>query len=278
VLNEAQKATAPSPKSTAWESVELFNIRFSKVTLDQVKAILTERIRSRVPGYVVTPNVDHVCMCYHEPMFRESYERAFLRLTDGKPVLWASRLFGEDIPEKLSGSDLLPKLCGWAAEQGYSVFFLGGTPGTADRSAEILKQRHPGLRIAGVNCPPFGFEKHPVQIQAVIEHVRAARPDICFLGLGSPKQELLMSHYRDALRVPVLIGIGGSFDFVSGRTRRAPEWVQNLGFEWMWRLSMEPKRLWRRYLVDDIVFFKLIYLEFSRRLRRRLLNPRRSTP
>lgn len=276
--NTAELAPVSARDRLAVEHVDIFNVQLSRVTLSQVKDVIDERIRLRAPGYIVTPNVDHVCMCYHSPRFREAYTRAFLRVADGTPVVWAARLFGEPVPEKLSGSDLLPKLAAWAAERGHSIFFLGGTPGTADRSAEILRERHPGLRIAGINCPPYGFEKDPALLQTVLDHVRSARPDLCFLGLGSPKAELFLSHYRDALRVPVTISIGGSFDFVSGRTRRAPEWVQQLGMEWLWRLSMEPGRLWRRYLVDDIVFVKLLYLECSRRLRRRFWAPGRSTP
>ena len=271
--NTSQDGQRPS---IAPQSAEIFNIRLSRVSLEDVKRIFADRIERRIPGFVVTPNVDHVCLCYHNPRFREAYSRAFLHFTDGTPVLWAARLFGEEIPEKLSGSDMLPVLSEWAAMQGYSIFLLGGTPGTADKSAEVLRERFPGLRIAGVNCPPYGFEDDPRKIQEVIDHLRAARPDICFVGLGAPKQELFMNHYRDAAGVPVMMGVGGSFDFVAGRTRRAPGWIQDLGVEWLWRLSMDPRRLWRRYLVDDMVFFKLLYLEFNRRLRRFLPAAKRT--
>jgi len=248
-------------------TVELFNITFSKVTLAEVRAVLERRIEANEPGFIVTPNVNHVCMYHRDAAFREAYGKAYLALPDGVPVMWASRLFHKPLPEKLSGSDLVPILCEFAAEKGYRVFFLGGTPGTAEKTAEILTARYPALRVAGHYSPPYDFEKNPDKLRHVLELLRAAQPQICFVALGSPKQELWMGeHYRET-GAPVSIGVGASFDFISGRIRRAPLFIQRIGAEWLWRLAMEPRRLWRRYLVHDAVFLRIFLREALKQAR-----------
>jgi N-acetylglucosaminyldiphosphoundecaprenol N-acetyl-beta-D-mannosaminyltransferase len=249
------------------ECIELFNVPISPLTFDQVCDRAAHWIEQREPGFIVTPNVQHVCLCDRMPEFRAAYDHAFLSLADGVPIVWASRLFGAPLPQKLSGSDMVPRLSAFASERGYSVFFLGGTPGTAEKAVEILLARHPSLKIAGMYCPPYGFEKDPAANDATIAAVNAARPDICFVALGSPKQELWMLNNYTRLGVPICVGVGAAFDMLSGRIRRAPEWLQNAGLEWLWRLSQEPRRLWRRYLVEDLVFFKLLWREYTKRRR-----------
>lgn len=232
---------------------------------DEVYACIAARIRARRPGFIVTPNVNHVCLCDRDDRFRAVYEDAFLALPDGVPIILASRMMGTPLPQKLSGSDMVPALCARAAEDGFSVYFLGGTPGTADRTAELMRERHPALKVSGTCCPDYGFERDPEKQQRVIEDLRRTQPDICFVALGSPKQEYWMAdHYRDAGAI-IYMGVGATFDFMSGRVRRAPRLFQRIGLEWLWRVAMEPRRLWRRYLVEDLVFFKI----FARQLQRR---------
>ncbi|MBI2432324.1 MAG: WecB/TagA/CpsF family glycosyltransferase [Candidatus Hydrogenedentes bacterium] len=258
----AVRATLMTPKS---ETVEIFEIPISRISFSGVCQAIHDRIERRDPGYIVTPNVDHVCTYHRNDDFRQAYTGAFLVLPDGTPIIWASWLFGRPLPQKLSGSDLVPALCGVAAEYGHSVFFFGGTRGAAERTVDKLKANYPGLRVAGIYWPPYGFEKDPDENQRAIDAVRVAQPDICFLALGSPKQEIWMArHYQD-LGAIISIGVGGAFELVSGKVRRAPNWVQEIGFEWLWRLAHEPRRLWHRYLVDDLVFFKLLWEEYRRR-------------
>lgn len=251
------------------DSVEMFGMSISNVTFEEVCARIAHRVARHDPGFIVTPNVNHVCLNHRDEIFREAYRNAFLALPDGKPVMWASWLFGVPLQQKLSGSDMVPRLTRFAAERGYSVYFLGGSAGTAERAAEILARDNPGLRVAGCHFPPFGFEKDPEASRAAIDAVRDARPDICFVALGSPKQELWMNDCHRLCDVPVSIGVGASFDFISGRIRRAPRWLQEAGFEWLWRLAMEPRRLWRRYLIQDSVFLKLLWQEYFAQRRRR---------
>jgi len=242
-------------------TIEMFGLRISNVDYGELCDCLDAWIAEGTPGYIVTPNVDHVCKYHRDAAFRRAYDGAFLLLADGMPIIWASHLLRRPLKQKLSGSDLVPQLAGHCAERGHGVYFLGGSAGTAQRSAEILKARHPGLDVRGVDCPPLGFEQDAALDAGVLERLRDAQPAICFVALGSPKQELwLHGHVRDS-GVPVVIGVGATFDFIAGTVRRAPRWVQRLGLEWLWRLAHEPRRLWRRYLVEDALFFKLLWRE-----------------
>jgi N-acetylglucosaminyldiphosphoundecaprenol N-acetyl-beta-D-mannosaminyltransferase len=183
--------------------------------------------------------------------FRAAYERASLALVDGQALLWASKLLGTGLPEKISGSDLVPRLLERAGRRGLRVYFLGGGPGIALEAAEVARRRY-GVAIVGVDSPvvsPTG-EAGP----EVVERIREARPHLLFVALGAPKQELFIDRYRERLLPMVSLGIGASLDFVAGRVRRAPAWMSRAGFEWLFRLSQDPKRLARRYLVDDPCF------------------------
>ena len=246
------------------DSIKLFDTAITNLSFEEVCDRIEQHVKSGRTGYIVTPNVDHMCQCYRNPRFRKAYDDAFLALPDGVPILWASKLCGTPLRHKLSGSDMVPLLCEFAARKGFSVFFFGGAPNTAAASAKALKRQHPHLEIAGVSCPPYGFEKDPQSIQAVIAHLRSVKPDICFVGLGSPKQELWLYEHHQATGVPVSMGVGGTFDFISGRIRRAPRWMQRAGLEWLWRLAMEPRRLGRRYLWEDLVFFKLLWRQLRK--------------
>jgi len=246
------------------EHVELFGITVSNLTFEQVCASVAERIQEGRPGYIVTPNVDHVCRCSKDAAFLEAYQGAFLVLPDGMPIMWAARLLGKPLVEKLSGSDMVPRLSAFAAREGYDLFFLGAARGVAAEAARLLEGHYAGLRVVGVYSPPMGFESDPTACAEVVRRLREAKPDICFVALGSPKQELWMHKYVEACGVPVIVGIGAGLDFVAGRVRRAPVWLQRSGAEWLWRLCHEPRRLWRRYLVEDMYFFRLFWREYRK--------------
>jgi len=259
--------------NTAPPKVTILGVAFDSLDYEELCACIDLRIASREPGYVVTPNTDHVCRYHRDPDFQHAYAGAFLVLPDGVPILWAAWLFRTPLRQKLSGSDLVPALAAYAAERGYSVYFLGGYPGTAAATARILKGRHPALRVAGVDCPEYGFHLNEARNGEVLQQLKASQADICFVALGSPKQELWMRRHYGEASVPVMIGVGGTLDFVSGRIRRAPKWVQKAGFEWLWRLCQEPRRLWHRYLVEDMLIFKLLWRESRQRRRKESSRP-----
>ncbi len=225
-----------------------------KETLDEIDKLILKNDKS----YVVTPNVDHIVMLETDVELKNIYRDASLILADGKPLLWISKWYKTPIKEKISGSDLFPLLCEMAAKKGYSMFFLGAAEGVAAKAAENLKKKYNGLEIVGTYSPPYGFEKDEIESEKIIDMVKEAHPDILILGLGSPKQEKFVYHYCKDLGVPISLGLGASLDFEAGNIRRAPKWMSNHGLEWLYRLIKEPKRMFKRYIIDDCKIVKLI--------------------
>lgn len=231
-------------------------------------ARLCDLVDAGAPEFVVTPNVDHLVKLEDDPEFRSVYERAALVLADGMPLLWASRLLGTPLRAKVSGSDLFVEFAAEAARRGLRLYLLGGRPGAAARAAQVLTERHPGLVVCGVDSPPLGFDRDEALNRRALAKIRAARPDVLFVGLGAPKQEKWIHRWRHDAGVPVSIGVGVSFEFVAGLVRRAPRLLQRVGLEWAWRLLMEPRRLWRRYLVEDTRFVWLFLRQWASARRR----------
>ena len=239
----------PPGKRIPFLGLELDNLSFDQA-VDRILALA----RGPEPTYVVTPNVDHVMRFQRYPAFRQIYGDAALVLVDGMPIVWATALLGSRVRAKVSGSDLFPAVARAAAEHELSIFLLGGREGSAEACARILTERHPALRVAGTLCPPLGFHRDPEANQRVLDVVREAAPSILFIGLGCPKQENWIHRHRTELGVPVSLCVGASIDFLAGQARRAPVWMQRCGLEWFYRLAREPRRLWKRYLVDDSPF------------------------
>ncbi len=209
-------------------------------------------------GLMVTVNLDHVRRCELDPRYRDLVERADLVVADGMPLVWASRVQGTSLPERVAGSNLVWSLCEAAAARGRSVFLLGGDPGAAEQSSRVLEKRFPGLRVCGVLVPERGFENDPERLDEIEAALAGASPDIVFVALGSPKQEYLGELMRDALPSAWFVGCGISLSFVAGRIRRAPGWMQRLGLEWLHRLVQEPSRLAKRYLADGLPFAAIV--------------------
>jgi len=246
-------------------SIDLFGMPLHVVRMDEAVEYLVALARGDRAAYAVTSNVDHLLRFARNPSIRNLYTEADLNVADGMPLVWASRILGTPLPERVAGSDLFPRLCERAGAEGLSVFFFGGEPGAAEGSAQVLMERFPALRVAGTYFPDYGFEKDPRQSAAAVEAVRSVRPDILFVGLGSPKQEKWIVENREVAGAKLSIGIGVSFSFVSGQVKRAPKWMQRCGLEWAHRLTQEPGRLWKRYLLQDTPFLCRILLEAARR-------------
>ena len=215
-------------------------------------------------GTVFTPNVDHVVQAEENARFRDAYEAAALSLVDGMPVLWASRLIGNPLPEKVSGSDLVAPLLARAAERGWRVFFLGGLPGSAEGARDLLVERIPGLHVVGVASPRIEVDGASEAHGEIVDVMREARPDLVLVALGAPKQELFSHAIAERMRPAVLVGVGGTLDFIAGKVRRAPPWMSASGLEWLYRLGQEPRRMWRRYLVRDPKFLLIVLRELRR--------------
>lgn len=218
-----------------------------------------DRLVSRGRGGVVfTPNVDHVVLAEHDRRFREAYATADLSLVDGMPVLWACRLLGHPVPEKISGSDLVRPLASLAAARGWRVFLLGAGERVADRAAGILREENPGLQVVGTASPRVDLAAPASERDELREAVRATRPDLLLLALGSPKGEVFAHECREALGATVIVGVGAGLDFLVGTARRAPRWMSASGLEWTYRLAREPRRLWRRYLLRGPRFLPIV--------------------
>ncbi len=235
-----------------------------------VRAVLDEARTGR-GHWTITANVDHLRRYHREPVARDLLDEADLVVPDGMPLIWASRLAGEPLPERVSGSSMVWTICRAAGARGQSVFLLGGDPGVAERAAAILVGRCPGLEIAGTACPPKGFESDERELDRIRAQLTDAAPQIVFVALGFPKQDLLIRSLRSALPRASFLGVGISLSYVTGDVSRAPDWLCRLGLEWAFRLSQEPtRRLVRRYLVDGLPFaLRLMASAARHRARRR---------
>ncbi|HZM01364.1 MAG TPA: WecB/TagA/CpsF family glycosyltransferase, partial [Planctomycetota bacterium] len=231
------------------EGVRLHALREAEC-VERVMALLS----LRRGGWIASPNLDQLRLLARDPDLRRLYARADLVVADGMPLVWACRLQRTPLPSRVAGSDLIWSLSAAAAARGFSAYLLGGDPGTAEEAAARLVAASPALRVAGTACPQPGFERRDEAVAELCRRLVEAAPDLVYVALGAPKQELLIDRIRGALPAAWWIGVGASFTFVAGRVPRAPVWVRRLGLEWGHRLAHEPRRLARRYLVDDLPF------------------------
>lgn len=238
----------------AVRTVTLEGVPFAAVTEQDVVDFVFRGLKHARGGWLVPMNVDVLLRWTRDPSIPTLCGGADLFLADGMPLLWAAKLRRTPLPQRVAGSTMIRLLCAEAGRQGRSVFLLGGDPGTADAAAASLREACPGLIIAGTYCPRMGFEKDPEQLKQMRDAISSAAPDLVFVGLGFPKQERLIQELRPFAAGAWWVGVGISFSFLSGRIQRAPLWIQQLGFEWMHRMSQEPGRLGRRYLIDDVPF------------------------
>ncbi|MEO0949324.1 MAG: WecB/TagA/CpsF family glycosyltransferase [Cyanobacteria bacterium J06641_5] len=209
-------------------------------------------------GWCVTVNLEILRRIQHDPSLRELVAGSSLRVADGITLVWASKIAGIPLSERVCGSSLIYSLTTAAVRRERSVFLLGGNEGVAAQAAAQLQQQNPGLRVTGTYCPPFGFDREPQKIDEIVARLQVAQPDIVYVALGFPKAEKLIAQIHHHLPKAWWIGVGISFSYVAGEVGRAPVWVQNLGLESYYRLAQEPRRLARRYLVDGPPFVALM--------------------
>ena len=213
---------------------------------------------------VVTLNAQFYVCASKNTVFQECLKRAEYLCADGHSMLLACRWLSGNALERIPGVELMQDLCKEGASQGLRVALLGGRPGAAEDTARILKDTYQGLQIVGVFCPDHGFEEDPASLQALLTDLKSARPHMVFVGLGVPKQELFIDQHLRKLKIPVAIGVGGSFEMISGRVKRAPLWMHDAGLEWLFRLVQEPRRLWRRYCIGNLEFLAIVFATYCR--------------
>jgi N-acetylglucosaminyldiphosphoundecaprenol N-acetyl-beta-D-mannosaminyltransferase len=254
-------------------TVDLFGINLHPCRLDEAVDELCRWIgaadldRCR---YVVTPNVNHAVLLQRHRGFARAYADADFVLADGAPLVLLSRLFGRAIPERVAGSDLVPKLFDRGQpERPIRTFLLGALPEVSERAARMAEERWPGVKVVGRDSPPLGFERNPAENDRILAGVAAARPDVLIVGLGAPKQELWVHRHRGAIRAKVVLCVGATIDFIAGEKRRAPIWMRRSGLEWVHRVATEPKRLSGRYLRDGLALPGLVFRELRHSMSRR---------
>ena len=238
--------------------INFLNTQIDNVTMDEAIETIDILIQSNKCSYVVPPNLDHIVIMETDEEFSEIYKNADLIVADGKPLIWISKFLKKPIKEKISGSDLFPRMCKMAAEKGYSIFILGAAEGVADKAAINLKKKNPGLRIVGTYSPPFGFEKDSKELGKIRDIVVGEKPDILAVSLGSPKGEKFIYKYLKEYGIPLGISIGATIDFEAGNVKRAPKWMADHGLEWLFRITQDPKRLIKRYWNDAIGIIPII--------------------
>src|SRR5579884_856100 len=220
------------------------------------------RAHATAARYVCVTSVHGIVSARRDPAFRRTLNAADMATPDGMPVVWAMRSFGRSGQQRVYGPTLMLRLCADAEERGYRIFLYGARPETLTALRDALLDRFPLLQIAGSFAPPFR-PLTAAEDQDVICRIRDARADIVFVGLSTPKQETWMAAHKTALPGVVMFGVGAAFDFHAGRVSQAPAWMQNNGLEWFYRLLSEPKRLWRRYLLETPVFLPLWLLQLA---------------
>ncbi|HEX3151207.1 MAG TPA: WecB/TagA/CpsF family glycosyltransferase [Gemmataceae bacterium] len=232
--------------------------------LDRIDRLIVQR----TPSFFITANLNYAMLTDADPRIRTLNQQAAFILADGMPLVWWSRLGGRPLPERVAGSDLIYGMCDRAMRRGHRIYLLGAAPGVADEAAAKLRSKYPGINIVGVECPPFRKLSVDEERQQ-IARIRTAQPDILFVAFGQPKGEFWIAEHLDQLAVPVCVQVGATLDFVAGRVRRSPRWMQKTGLEWVYRLLQEPRRLTKRYL-DNIAF--LIRTVFAPRFRKERLR------
>lgn len=245
--------------------VDLFGLPVTAARPQQIVQLLAQRAATRVatPFVVVTPNVDHVVRFEKNPALRQQYLQADMLLVDGAPLILAARLLRRPLPGRVTGADLMPALLSAAAGAGLSVHVVGGVPGSEEADLAILRARYPGLRVT-MRAPGMGFDPQGAEAADIAADIAQQSPQMVFVCLGFPRQEQWALLHRQQLGGAVVLCCGAALDFVVGRVRRAPSLLRRTGLEWLWRLLSEPRRLWRRYLVDDVAFFRILISEMRK--------------
>jgi len=251
----------------AEERVHVGSLSIDPLTMQEVVRRIMEiaLTKGKKVRMIATANAQFAQIARIDRRFRAVLQQAAIVVADGMSIVAASRLLGRPLPERIAGVDLVVELCREAASTRLRVYFLGGRPCAAKKAADNLKARFVGLKVAGIDCPPLGFENDPARSAAVARRISEAAPDILFVGLGAPKQEYWMEEHRDELPVKVMVGVGGSFEMLSGMKSRAPQWMQKAGLEWAFRVGLEPRRLWRRYLLGNLQFMQAVLWQWITR-------------
>lgn len=240
------------------EKQPLLNTYVNNVDMDETLSAIDEMIASEKKSYIVAINVDVVMKIEEDPYLKNVVDEADMVLVDGKPLIWIAKWHKHPVKAKVSGSDLVPLLCERARDKGHSIFIIGGKDGIAVKAKENLEKDLPGIKIVGTYAPPFGFEKDEAELEKINTIISNVHPDILIACFGCPKQEKWIYENYQKYDAKLSVCAGATVDFLAGNVNRAPRWMSEHGLEWFYRFTQEPKRMFRRYFVDDVKILGLI--------------------
>lgn len=237
----------------------LLNTYVNNFNMSEALDAIESLVDSGKKSYVLAINVDVVIKIEEDRYLNEIADNADIVLVDGKPLVWIADYYNMPVKEKVSGSDLVPLLCARAVEKQYSIYIIGGKEGIAQKAKEHLEKIYPGISIVGTYSPPFGFEKDEAELNKINQQITKVRPDIVIACFGCPKQEKWVYENYTKYDAKVSVCAGATVDFLAGNISRAPKWMSDNGLEWFYRLLQEPKRMFKRYLIDDLKIIRLVY-------------------
>lgn len=240
------------------EKQPLLNTYVNNVSMEETIQAIENMIATNKKSYVVAINVDVVIKIENDKYLKKIVDEADMVLVDGQPLVWISKWHKRTVKAKISGADLVPELCKEAAQKDYSIFIIGGKDGIAERAKENLEKKHSNIKIVGTYAPPFGFEKDIIELEKINKMISTTHPDLLIVCFGCPKQEKWIYENYKNYNAKVSICAGATVDFLAENVKRAPKWMSNHGLEWLYRVTQDPKRLLKRYLVDDVKIIGLI--------------------
>ncbi|MEQ1767393.1 MAG: WecB/TagA/CpsF family glycosyltransferase, partial [Methylotenera sp.] len=252
------------------KKIHIFGVTINPLTMAEAVDSLSSWIKGdeRNCKFVVTPNVNCVVLLSKNAAYREAFSHASMVVADGKPIVLAARMFGEDIPGTVTGSDLVPAIFqrfNDEAQHELKVFLLGAMPGVAEVAAQNIERTYKHVKVSGLYSPPFGFEKDAAECERICQLISASQADFLLIGLGAPKQATWVNQNASKLPVKIAICAGATIDFLAGNKPRAPKWISHIGMEWFYRMVTEPRRLVKRYTSDALVFPRLVWKEWMLR-------------
>lgn len=239
-----------------YKVIDFLGIRLNNLSTEELLDHIDCCVNRKIPCHIVGLNVDQAIKVIENDYSSRIFDNAEIVYTDGMPIIWMSKLLNRPILEKISGPDLMIRLCERAAQKGYKLFFLGAEEGIAQKAAENIMKKFPGIREIDTYSPPFGFENCIDEVEKTIAVLKESNADQVFVGLGSPKQDIFIYENMNKYNIPVSYSMGGALDFLSNNTKRAPKWMRNHGLEWLHRFANNPRKFYRRYFVEDLRIIK----------------------
>lgn len=246
------------------KTVNLFEINFANVTNNEMIYFLSQAIKKNDHLFIQTVNVDHVVLSKKDNQFKRIIDSADVVTCDGMPIVWISKIKGKPILERVTGADLAVEICRLSSKFGFKVYLFGGGPNVADEAKKNIEILFPGAKVVGTYCPSNEELQSKKMSRKLCEDINYCKPNILLLALGAPKQEKWYWRNKEYIEANVTIGVGAAIDFLAGSKKRAPRWIRNAGFEWLFRLALEPKRMLKRYLVRDLKIIPLFIKELMK--------------